>query len=194
MNKNRKEIREKTSKPLLWIGMASIGMAFAGLTSGYVVSKSSLVSRGAWQTIALPNEFLLSTVFIILSSLLLVFASKKIRIGHYKYSTVLVGLALLFGTLFLLCQVLGWNNLIENQGVFFTGKESRPAGSWLYVITWFHWMHALAGVIVLLVAFIRSIRGYFTKENMLQFTLSSQFWHFLGFLWVYLLLFLTFLR
>ena len=77
MNKNRKEIREKTSKPLLWIGMASIGMAFAGLTSGYVVSKSSLVSRGAWQTIALPNEFLLSTIFIILSSLLLVSASKK---------------------------------------------------------------------------------------------------------------------
>jgi cytochrome c oxidase subunit 3 len=55
-------------------------------------------------------------------------------------------------------------------------------------------MHALAGVIVLSVAFIRSIRGYFTKENMLQFSLSSQFWHFLGFLWVYLLLFLTFLR
>ena len=124
MNKNRKEIREKTSKPLLWIGMASIGMAFAGLTSGYVVSKSSLVSRGAWQTIALPNEFLLSTLFIILSSLLLVFASKKIRIGHYKYSTILLGLALLFGTLFLLCQVLGWNNLIENQGS--DGEVSVP--------------------------------------------------------------------
>ena len=194
MNKNRKEIREKTSKPLLWIGMASIGMAFAGLTSGYVVSKSSLVSKGAWQTIALPKEFLLSTIFIILSSLFLILAGRKIRNGYYKYSTSMIGLAFLFGVLFLLTQVLGWNNLIENQGVFFTGKESRPAGSWLYVITWFHWMHALAGVIVLLVAFIRSIRGHYTKENTLPFSLSSQFWHFLGFLWVYLLLFLTFLR
>ena len=32
-------MENKTAKPLLWIGMASIGMAFAGLTSGYVVAK-----------------------------------------------------------------------------------------------------------------------------------------------------------
>ena len=89
---------------------------------------------------------------------------------------------------------LNLNDLMKNQGVFFTGEQSRPAGSWLYVITWFHWIHALAGVIVLLVASIRSSKGFFTGGNILQFKLSSQFWHFLGFLWIYLLLFLTFLR
>tara|TARA_B100000780_G_C21121157_1_gene454172 strand:+ start:1289 stop:1828 length:540 start_codon:yes stop_codon:yes gene_type:complete len=179
---------------MLWIGMASIGMAFAGLTSGYVVSKSSLVAKGAWQTIALPNEFFLSTIFIVLSSALLVLAGRNIKNENYKYSNSLIGLAFLFGLAFLMFQILGWNALMENQGIFFTGEESRPAGSWLYVITWFHWMHALAGVIVLLVALIRSSRRIFTKENMLQFELSAQFWHFLGFLWIYLLLFLTFLR
>ena len=194
MNQSRKEIREKTSRPMLWIGMASIGMAFAGLTSGYVVSKSSLVAKGAWQTIALPNEFFLSTIFIVLSSALLVLAGRNIKNENYKYSNSLIGLAFLFGLAFLMFQILGWNALMENQGIFFTGEERRPAGSWLYVITWFHWMHALAGVIVLLVALIRSSRRIFTKENMLQFELSAQFWHFLGFLWIYLLLFLTFLR
>ncbi len=191
---DKEQIRNKTSKPLLWIGMASIGMAFAGLTSGYVVSKSSLVSAGAWQTIPLPNEFLISTIFIVISSALLILASKRLKVEMYKSSNLMIWFAFLFGCAFLYTQVLGWNDLMKNQGVFFTGEQSRPAGSWLYVITWFHWIHALAGVIVLLVASIRSSKGFFNEGNILQFKLSSQFWHFLGFLWIYLLLFLTFLR
>ena len=81
---DKEQIRNKTSKPLLWIGMASIGMAFAGLTSGYVVSKSSLVSAGAWQTIPLPNEFLISTIFIVISSALLILASSRLKVEKYK--------------------------------------------------------------------------------------------------------------
>jgi hypothetical protein len=38
--------RRKASKPLLWIGIGSIIMAFAGLTSGYVVSRTTLVESG----------------------------------------------------------------------------------------------------------------------------------------------------
>jgi cytochrome c oxidase subunit 3 len=37
--------RRKASKPLLWIGIGSIIMAFAGLTSGYVVSRTTLVAN-----------------------------------------------------------------------------------------------------------------------------------------------------
>ena len=139
---DKEQIRNKTSKPLLCIGMASIGMAFAGLTSGYVVSKSSLVSAGAWQTIPLPNEFLISTIFIVISSALLIMAMNRLKVEKYKSSNLMIWFAFVFGCAFLYTQVLGWNDLMKNQGVFFTGEQSRPAGRWRYVLTCVHRIYA----------------------------------------------------
>jgi cytochrome c oxidase subunit 3 len=44
------EQRRRAAKPLLWIGIGSIIMAFAGLTSGYVVSRTTLVMNEQWMT------------------------------------------------------------------------------------------------------------------------------------------------
>ena len=60
--------RRKASKPLLWIGIGSIIMAFAGLTSGYVVSRTTLVANEQWITFALPTAFMYSTLVMLLSS------------------------------------------------------------------------------------------------------------------------------
>ena len=50
---------------MLWFGMISMSMTFAGLTSAYVVSSS----RADWiQQIDLPFAFTLSTILIVLSS------------------------------------------------------------------------------------------------------------------------------
>jgi cytochrome c oxidase subunit 3 len=95
--------------------------------------------------------------------------------------------------LFAVFQVLGWADLID-QEIYFTGEGSKPEASWLYVITWFHWLHVLAGILVLSLMLVRTARGYYTGPKVLRFTLGSQFWHFLGFLWLYLLGFLLILR
>ena len=55
----------RAKKMMLWFGMISMSMTFAGLTSAYVVSSS----RSDWiQQIELPFAFTLSTLLIILSS------------------------------------------------------------------------------------------------------------------------------
>ena len=55
----------KTYKLLLWFGMISICMIFAGLTSAYVVSKS----RPDWlKDFVLPSAFVISTVAMLVSS------------------------------------------------------------------------------------------------------------------------------
>ena len=64
-NDYKKEIKQKTAKPLLWIGLMSIVMFFAGLTSAVIVSKGTAV----WETIQIPSAFAISTIFILLSSL-----------------------------------------------------------------------------------------------------------------------------
>lgn len=36
-DQEKKETRRKSAKPLLWVGMVGILMAFAGLTSAYLI-------------------------------------------------------------------------------------------------------------------------------------------------------------
>ncbi|MDG1253440.1 MAG: cytochrome c oxidase subunit 3 [Schleiferiaceae bacterium] len=173
--------------------MASIGMAFAGLTSGYVVAKGSLEAKNIWQTIDLPMAFYFSTLAILLSSALLILGQRQFArksgispLSYLKFSLVL-------GIAFVVFQVMGWQELMS-ANIWFTGPNSTPAGSWLYVITWFHWMHALAGVIVLAITTWRAQRGSYNVDSHLGYDLAGQFWHFLGILWIYLLLFLAILR
>ena len=66
-------ITNKAVKQLLWAGLASIGMFFAGLTSAYIVRKA----EGNWMEFVLPDWFLYSTITIVLSSLLLISAKQK---------------------------------------------------------------------------------------------------------------------
>lgn len=186
-------MENKTAKPLLWIGMASIGMAFAGLTSGYVVAKGSLVAKNLWQLIELPVAFYYSTAAILLSSLLLIQGNQAWASGQAKKAAQFMLFALVLGLVFAGLQVAGWKHMVDGN-IWFTGPNSTPAGSWLYVITWFHWMHALAGIIVLGITFFKAQKGAYSSDNHLGYTLAGQFWHFLGLLWIYLLLFLAFLR
>ncbi|MEY2752522.1 MAG: hypothetical protein RLZZ570_468 [Bacteroidota bacterium] len=183
--------QQKAARPLLYLGLASIAMSFAGLTSGYVVARSALVAKSEWQTIALPAWFFASTATVALSSALLYRAQRVLKSGAAPVREM--GVVLLLGLLFAAFQVMGWSEL-TSQNIYFTGAGSRPEASWLYVITWFHWMHVLVGNIVLALMVVRTRKGYYVGAKQLRFTLGAQFWHFLGFLWFYLLGFLLILR
>ena len=68
MEINKKEKNSRTKKMMLWFGMISMAMTFAGLTSAYVVSSS----RADWlEGFALPEVFTYSTLTIIISSITL---------------------------------------------------------------------------------------------------------------------------
>ena len=67
--------QNRALKQLLWIGIGSISMFFAGLTSAYIVRKA----EGNWTEIVLPEWFFYSSIIIIISSLLLVFAKSQIK-------------------------------------------------------------------------------------------------------------------
>jgi cytochrome c oxidase subunit 3 len=183
----------KAAKPLLWIGMASMAMAFAGLTSGYVVARSALVAKGQWAEVPLPTWFWASTALVVVGSVLMQRALAQAKRGNQGQVVSTLWLAVLVGLGFLVTQFLGGQELLA-QGYYFTGSQSTQAGSWLYVIAWFHWMHALAGTIVLLVTARQASKGAYGPENWAGLDRAGLFWHFLDGLWIYLVLFLAFLR
>ncbi len=188
-----KQQRRRAKKPLLWVAQASIFMAFAGLTSGFLVSKGTLEDKGLWMEFALPTEFLISTILILLSSASLIMSAIAIRQNNSGLFKTGVVVAFLLGIGFVLYQLLGWSDLTE-RGIYFTGEGSNTSGSWIYAITFFHLLHLAGGMIALFVTMVNVLRGLYSGNNKLGFELASIFWHFLGAVWLYLYLFLNFVR
>jgi cytochrome c oxidase subunit III len=192
INPHKAEIRaaqRKAAKPLLYIGMVSIVMLFAGLTSAYVVR----AGNGNWLVFHLPDIAIISTAIIVTSSLTMLIAQRAIKTNNYKLTSIGLALTLLLGLAFFYTQIEGWKQLTA-QGVYFVGKYSNPSGSFLYLIALVHLAHMVGGLIALSVSLTKSLLKKYSSANYLGIELTAIYWHFLDLLWVYLFLFLYFYR
>ncbi len=181
--------QNKASKPLLWVGIFSIIMMFAGLTSAYVVR----ADNGNWLLFNLPSAFYLSTAVIISSSITMFLALQMAK-KNSKQGIIMWLLATFFlGLVFTYFQYAGWSELYSKQ-IVFGGKSSNASGSFLYLITFLHLVHLFVGLISVLVTLKNSIKGKYNAQNTVGIELCSIYWHFLDILWVYLFLFLYFIR
>tara|TARA_B110000116_G_scaffold128468_1_gene111423 strand:+ start:109 stop:714 length:606 start_codon:yes stop_codon:yes gene_type:complete len=191
-------LKNKVRKQLLWVAMVSISMFFGGLISAFIVEKanintwqgftlSSTVLEIADKVLILPNYFVLSTGIIILSSLLLFFAKKKLRNGESVFSLVFT--VLILGILFSGFQVLGWQQL-SNQGVYFMGEGWNKAGGFLFILTLMHLLHLAGGLIALSISAVKSKKNLYSIDNYSGLELTSIYWHFLTVLWVIIFSFL----
>jgi len=68
------------------------------------------------------------------------------------------------------------------------------SASFLYLLSGLHIAHLAGGFIWLVVLLFQSFSGRISKENILPLELGSIYWHFLDILWVYLYVFLLFIR
>ena len=184
------ERKGKTYKLLLWFGMISICMIFAGLTSAYVVSKS----RPDWlKDFQLPTAFLISTIAMLVSSLTFYGALQTMKKGIRNQTTILLLLTLALGIAFIFLQFKGFGQVIQN-GYFFTGSESNVTTSFLYIAVLVHIAHLLGGIISLLVVIYNHYKQKYNSTQTLGIELSAMYWHFMDFIWVYLFLFFYFFK
>jgi cytochrome c oxidase subunit III len=172
----------------LWLGCGSITMMFAAWTSAYVVRHSA----GNWLEFRLPNIFFYNTAVILLSSVALQSSYYFFkRRNEFLYKSLLIVAALL-GLLFVVLQYKGWNDL-ASIGV---PLRQNSSGDFVYVLTGFHAAHVLGGIAVLAVALTHAFALKFnpTAKRKLRFELTLTYWHFVDFLWVYLLTFFVLQR
>jgi len=172
----------------LWISMASILMMFGAFTSAYIVRQAA----GNWLEFPLPNIFFISTILILISSVTIQRSYNAFINGSAgTYRSMLI-VSFILGIAFVIMQYQGWQELFS-IGIDFNGN---PSGSFLYVITGVHAAHVLGGIAALTVAMIHAYSLTFkpTYKRKIRFQLVVHYWHFLDFLWIYLLLFLIFTR
>ncbi len=180
----------RAKKMMLWFGIASMVMMFAGITSAYVVSKN----RPDWiSDFELPVTLYWSTLVIIVSSITFILAKNAILKGSRSQATALLLTTLALGILFVDLQFRSFSEIIAS-GYYFTGSESTITTSFIYVVVLLHLVHLTAGMIVLLVVIYNHFKQRYKKGQMLGIELGATFWHFLDALWVYLFVFLYFFR
>lgn len=186
----QQEKRERSKKMMLWFGIGSLIMTFAGLISAFIVSRK----REDWlNDFQLPDAFLISAILILISSFTIIFAKRALKQNNMKMVTI--GLLLTFGLgiTFIYNQFVGFGQIIE-AGYNFTGPTSNVTISFIYIIAIVHIAHVVAGLIALILVIYNHFKQKYNSNNMLGFELAANFWHFVDVLWLALFLFLYFFR
>lgn len=185
-----KEKHGRAKKMMLWFGIISLVMSFAGWTSAFVVSSA----RPDWlKDFVLPNAFIISTIVIILSSITFILAKRAVKNNNRQQTTIWLLTTLVLGVVFISNQFTGFQQIID-LGYNFTGPTSNVTMSYIYLIAMVHILHVIVGLFCLLVVIYNHFKQKYNATNMLGFELAATFWHFIDILWVYLFLFLYFVR
>ncbi|WP_418510667.1 cytochrome c oxidase subunit 3 [Corallibacter sp.] len=186
-------IQEKTGrakKMMLWFGIISLVMSFAGWTSAFVVSST----RPDWLSdFEMPEAFMISVVIMLVSSVTLLVAKYALKNNNRPLATSMLLVTFALGIIFIYNQFSGFRDIIK-AGYNFTGPTSNVTMSYIYLIAIVHILHVVVGLICLLVVVINHFRNKYTAENMLGFELAATFWHFVDILWLYLFFFLYFFK
>lgn len=189
LTEEKRITREKVAKPLLWIAIVSMIMAFGALTSAYVVR----MEKGDWLHFEMPQMFYISTALILVSSVTMNWTLSAAKKNDFKNVKLGALLTLLLGLGFVYCQFQAWGVLVD-QKIFFAGRYSNASGSFMYALTGLHMAHLVAGIIALMVVSVKALKERYNSGDLLGIRLCALFWHFLDVLWIYLFLFLLFVR
>lgn len=185
INQEKSRSKIPSIKFALYVGCASITMMFAAFTSAYVVRQAA----GNWLEFQLPNIFWVNTVVLLLSSLFLHLSYRNFLAKNTTLYRLLLVFSAILGIAFLILQYQGWLAM-EAIGVELKGN---PSGSFVYVISGVHAAHILGGLAAISVALIHAfaLTHKVTEARKLRFELTLTYWHFVDFLWIYLILFFT---
>jgi len=108
---------------VLYFGIFSIIMLFAGLLSAYIITSYSEL----WVSITIPGAFYYSTAVILISSVTLRLAIKAAKKPGQKNAVLFLLVTLAMAILFGFFQVKGWAHLTQ-MGNYFTGSVDSLDG------------------------------------------------------------------
>jgi cytochrome c oxidase subunit III len=171
------------------IGLCAIAMSFAALSSALLVRKGA----GDWKHLAIPELLYFNTAVLAASSLTLEVGRRRIAAFMRTAGSVggnprlwLEG-TLALGLVFLAGQLLAWRHLAESGFYLAT----NPSSSFFYVLTAGHGLHLFGGLFGLLLVLHR-LSGPAPTLRKSTIRAAAYYWHFMGVLWIYLLLLLRF--
>ena len=167
-----------------WLLMTGIARLFAGLTSAYVV----LRGVPTWEKIPLPPQVWLNTLILVASSFTLELARRSIKADRIGALKLWLGGTAILGVAFVSGQILLWRELTAS-GILL---NSTLHTSFFYVLSGIHAVHILGGLIALATVSVKAWSGRLSSISFEPLRLCATYWHFMGGVWLYLILLLVF--
>jgi cytochrome c oxidase subunit 3 len=181
----------------MWVALLPILMLFLAFVSAYVVRQGL---GSGWLAVALPQLVWVNTVVLVMSSLSLERGRRQLMTAEQGAALASgvsgsraqpwLSVTLALGVLFVIGQAIAWQQL-RGQGV---GMSTSPYSAFFYLLTGTHAVHLAGGLLGLGAAVFWPERGFRNLTRAVAVKVAAIYWHFMGALWLGLLLLLVFRR
>jgi cytochrome c oxidase subunit 3 len=170
----------------IWVVLFAITMMFAAFTSALIVRKGSSLD---WRSFTLPSILYLNTLLLLASSVTLEVTRRRVTtfMGGLKTQAEnparWLYITLFLGLLFVAGQYVAWSQL-RAEGLYLA---TNPSSSFFYLLTAVHALHVLGGLGGLIYVIRKLSKSALRRSTLVA---TARYWHFMGILWLYLLLLL----
>ena len=129
---------------------------------------------------------LINTAILLTSSVTLTIAHHAIQAGKRSQMYVFLAATFLLGFIFVFLQAEEYIHAYQDLNLKLT---SGIYGSTFFMLTGFHGLHVTIGAVILLVIWLRAIKGHFTPRQHFAFEAAAWYWHFVDVVWLALYVF-----
>jgi cytochrome c oxidase subunit III len=166
-----------------WFLLTGIGMLFGGFASAYIV----LRGVPSWESVHLPSMVWSNTGILLISSITFELARRAVKKDRTAGLRQWLALTGILGVVFVAGQIEVWRKL-SASGMYLA---SNLHGSFFYVLSGIHAVHILGGLIALSLVVHKAWSGKLTSQSFEPLRLCATYWHFMGGVWLFLLLLLV---
>jgi cytochrome c oxidase subunit III len=132
----------------------------------------------------------INTLILLTSGLTVTIAHHALRSGHRTRLKIFLALTFLLGFTFVGMQVHEYYDAYTKLNMRLT---TGIYGSTFFMLTGFHGLHVTIGAIMLVVVWLRVMRGHFTPRQHFAFEAVAWYWHFVDVVWLFLFVFVYWL-
>lgn len=171
------------SKLAFWLFLSSDCLFFGAFITAYLLYRGSPNQVGPGPKDLFDIPFTSATSFILLmSSLTMVLALAAIQRGDHRRVKIWLLATCLLGATFVGGQVFEFTEF-SREGL---KVNTSLFGSTFYILTGFHGLHVLIGIVWLLSLWAMSTRGRLSQEKSESVEIAGLYWHFVDVVWIIL--------
>ena len=133
---------------------------------------------------------LINTALLLTSSVTLTIAHHAMLHGKRTIVNAFLALTFILGFIFVVLQGEEYIHAYQEMNLKMT---SGIYGSTFFMLTGFHGMHVTIGAIMLVIVWLRLLKGHFTPTKHFAFEATAWYWHFVDVVWIALYVFVYWL-
>jgi len=145
---------------------------------------------GEFETMPAMGIPAINTAILLTSGVTLTVAHHALKAGNRAILNIFLALTFILGFIFIGLQAEEYIEAYQHMNLTL---ESGIYGSTFFMLTGFHGLHVTIGATMLVVIWLRSLKGHFTPKKHFAFEGVAWYWHFVDVVWLGLFIFVYWL-